>query len=172
MLRNLKVATISASVSLLVPAGLSAQMSFKKVEARTAYRGAEQGNKGTLIVSADSIRFLKKEGEAEDSRISSNSVSELFYNRVSGGRIKTALVVTPFLLFTGGKKHYMTISFDKGEGQAGAVEFKLHKSNYRGVLRSVEQVTGVEHRLKRVRAVKSTIPRIAPTSSFNRGGCS
>ena len=35
----------------------------------------------------------------------------------------------------------MTLSFDDGGKQKGAIEFKLHKSNYRGVLRTVEQIT-------------------------------
>jgi len=46
------------------------------------------------------------------------------------------------LLFSKGRKHYMTISFNDGADLVGAVEFKLHKSNYRGVLRTVEQVSG------------------------------
>jgi len=37
----------------------------------------------------------------------------------------------------------MTVSFNDGKDLAGAVEFKLHKSNYRGVLRTVEEVTGL-----------------------------
>ena len=64
-----------------------------------------------------------------------------FYSRVSGRRIGAAILVTPFLLFSKGRKHYMTVSFDDGGKQKGAIEFKLHKSNYRGVLRTVEQIT-------------------------------
>ena len=35
----------------------------------------------------------------------------------------------------------MTLTFDDEGKQVGAIEFKLHKNNYRGVLRTVEQVT-------------------------------
>ena len=38
----------------------------------------------------------------------------------------------------------MTLSFDDGGDIVGAVEFKLDKKNYRGVMRAVEQVSGVE----------------------------
>lgn len=37
----------------------------------------------------------------------------------------------------------MTVTFDDGGSQVGAVEFRLDKKNYRGVLRSLEQVAGV-----------------------------
>ena len=47
------------------------------------------------------------------------------------------------LLFSKGKKHYLTLSFDEEGGEIGAVEFQLHKSNYRGTLRALEEVTGL-----------------------------
>ena len=37
----------------------------------------------------------------------------------------------------------MTVTFNDGAELVGAVEFKLHKSNYRAVLRTVEQVTNL-----------------------------
>ena len=51
--------------------------------------------------------------------------------------------VTPFLLFSKGRKHYLTVTFNDGADLVGAIEFKMHKSNYRGVLRTAEQVTGL-----------------------------
>lgn len=50
MLRDLKAVVAGVVVCLFLPAGLSAQMSFKKVEARTAYGRAEEGKKGKLII--------------------------------------------------------------------------------------------------------------------------
>lgn len=117
-------------------------MLFKKVELRTAYQSATQGTNGRLAVSPDSIRFVSNKG-AEFFSIPSGAVTDLFYSRVSGRRIKTAIVVSPLLLFSKGKKHYLTISFDDGDKLVGAVEFRLHKSNYRGVLRAVEAVSDV-----------------------------
>ncbi|MDA2927209.1 PEGA domain-containing protein [Acidobacteria bacterium AH-259-G07] len=144
MLTKLKmVAVVGIVVFLFLPAELSAQMNFKKVEARTAYGKAKEGDKGNLIVSADSIRFLRKNNEYFS--IPSKAVTEVFYSRVSGRRIKTAIFLTgPLGLFLKGKKHYMTLSFNDGADVVGAVEFKLHKSNYRGVLRSIEQVADVD----------------------------
>ncbi len=127
MLRNLKAVAAGVVVCLLLPAGLSAQMSFKKVEARTAYGRAEEGKKGKLIISGDVIRFVKEKNERDEYfSIPSDAVTDIFYSRVSGRRIKTAIVLTGQIgLFLKGKKHYLTISFNDGGDVVGAVEFKL-----------------------------------------------
>ena len=137
---------VGISALLFLSIELSAQMSFKKVEGRTAYGRAKEGQKGTLIVNSDSIRFVNNKNPRDAYfSIPSNAISDVFYSRVSGRRIKTAIFLTgPVGLFLKGKKHYMTLSFDDGGDIVGAVEFKLDKKNYRGVMRAVEQVSGVE----------------------------
>ena len=137
---QLRVATLLV-FSLSIP--VSAQFSFKKVELRTSFASAEQGNKGQLIVNRERIRFVKKD-RTEYFAIPADAVTEIFYSRVAGRRIKTAILISPLLLFSKGKKHYMTLSFDDKDKNVGAIEFKLHKSNYRGVLRTVEEVTDLE----------------------------
>jgi len=144
MLRKLKAVAAGVVVCLLLPADLSAQMSFKKVELRTTYGKAEEGKKGKLIVSGNAIRFVKDNERNEYFSIPSDAITELFYSRVSGRRIKTAIFVNIFLLFSKGKKHYMTLSFDDGGDIVGAIEFKLDKKNYRGILRAIEQVSDVD----------------------------
>ena len=150
MLSNLRVIAV-VLVCLLLPVELCAQMSFKKVEARTAYGRAEEGKKGKLIVDGESIRFVKEKNERDEYfAIPSDAVTEIFYSRISGRRMKTAIIggiVFLPLAFTGfmkGKKHYRTLSFDDGGDIVGAVEFKLDKKNYRGILRAVEQVSDVD----------------------------
>ena len=150
MWRKLKAVAAGVVVCLLLPADLSAQMSFKKVELRTTYGKAEEGKKGKLIVDGESIRFVKDNERDEYFAIPSDAVTEVFYSRVSGRRMKTAIIggiIFLPLAFTGfmkGKKHYMTLSFDDGGDIVGAVEFKLDKNNYRGILRAVEQVSHTE----------------------------
>ena len=119
-----------------------AQFTFDKVQIRTNFRAAEQGNKGKLVINSERIQFTKKDGVTEYFSIPAKAVTEVFYSRVSGRRIITAIVVSPLFLFTKGRKHYMTLSFNDDADLVGAVEFRLHKSNYRGALRAVEEVTG------------------------------
>ncbi len=120
----------------------TAQMIFKKVESRTTFEAAKQGNTGRLVIDAEKILFAKKNGQQYFS-IPADAVTEIFYSRVSGRRIGAAIMITPFLLFSKGRKHYLTVSFNDGGNMLGAVEFKLHKSNYRGVIRTTEVVTGL-----------------------------
>lgn len=123
---------------------LFAQMHFDKVEVRTSYGKAKEGTKGKFLIDHEFIRFVGKNGRDEYFSIPSNAVTELFYSRVSGRRIKTAIALSPLLLFSKGKKHFMTISFNDGEKTVGAAEFKLDKRNYRGILRAIEQVSDVQ----------------------------
>ncbi len=132
---------VLVTVLSLVPAAFS-QTVFKNVEIRTTYGNASQGNNGKLVVDTKTVRFMKNNQRDEYFSLPSNAVTELFYSRVSGRRIGAAMLVSPLLLFTKGRKHYLTLSFNDGADLVGAVEFQLHKSNYRGVLRSLEEVTG------------------------------
>jgi hypothetical protein len=127
---------------LILPLQLFAQVSFDKVEIRTAFAKAKEGDEGRLLVDGNKIVFASNKG-LEYFSIPTKAVTELFYSRVSGRRIGAAVIVTPLLLFSKGRKHYMTITFDDQAGMIGAVEFKLHKSNYRPVLRAVEQAAHV-----------------------------
>jgi hypothetical protein len=139
----IKAVASAQLLCLLLPANVAAQMTFDKVEARSGYGLAEEGDKGKLIIDRNFIRFAKKNEQDVYFSVPSDAVEELFYSRVAGRRVKTAIFVTgPLGLFLKGKKHYMTLSFDNGEDIVGAVEFKLDKKNYRGILRAAEQVTG------------------------------
>jgi hypothetical protein len=72
----------------------------------------------------------------------------------------------------------MTVSFNDGASQVGAVEFKLDKNNYRGALRAVEEVSGVtmSYDQEGVSAEKETVatrssdsPLAAASSSSSEG---
>lgn len=136
---------ISACLLLLsFVATSSAQVSFDGVEIRTSFAKANEGDGGHLIIHKDRIIFAKKKTGAEEYfAIPTSAVKELFYSRVSGRRIGAAILVSPLLLLSKGRKHYMTVSSNDGKAAIGAVEFKLDKSNYRPILRSVETAAGV-----------------------------
>ena len=145
------------------------QMSFDNVETRTAFGKAASGDNGHLIMDAKKIAFAKKtDGSQEYFSIPTGAVKELFYSRVAGRRIGAAILVTPLLLFSKGRKHYLTISFNDGANLAGAVEFKLHKSNYRGILRSAEEVSGLTMHYDQ-EGVKETVQTVATRGEQAQG---
>ncbi len=150
----------SGLISAVLSTSAYGQMVFGKVKTRTTFGAARQGNNGKLVIQAKQIRFTKNNG-AEYFTIPADAVAELFYSRVSGRRIGAAILVTPFLLFSKGRKHYLTMTFNDGADLIGAVEFKLHKSNYRGALRAAEQVTGLTmlYDQEGVKDTKQTVAR-------------
>ena len=94
-------------VLLVCAASLPAQMWFGKVELRTNYGDAKQGQNGKIIVAKDTVKFVTgKDNEAFS--IPSGSMTEIFYSRVAGRRIKTALALGVIFFFSKGKKHYLT----------------------------------------------------------------
>ena len=143
-------------------------MFFKKVEIRTSFGSAEQGKNGNLVVDSNEIRFVDKKGR-EYLSIPTDSVNDLFYSRVSGRRIGAAILITPFLLFSKGKKHYLTIGFDDSKDMVGAVEFKLHKSNYRGILRAIEAVSNVTVEFEQ-EGIKDEKENIATRNAADKDG--
>jgi hypothetical protein len=112
-----------------------AQVTFDKVQIRTNFLEAEEGDKGKLVINSERIQFTKKDGVTEYFSIPAKAVTEVLYSSVSGRRKGT-------FLLTKGRKHYMALSFNDGADLVGKVEFKLHKSNYQSVLGTVEEVTG------------------------------
>ncbi|MEZ5365900.1 MAG: PEGA domain-containing protein [Bryobacterales bacterium] len=142
----------------LAAAPLAAQFTFEKVEVRTGYGEAREGDKGRLMFSPGKIGFVSETG-VELFAIPAKSATQLFYSSLEGRRSGTPLT-KPFDLL-GGKRHFLTVSFET-EGLQGAVELKLHKSNYENILRNAELVTGltVEHD----EPTDSTVSEAAPAA--------
>jgi len=92
-------------------------MTWDRVKIRTASNEAKED--GKLVVSASSIGFVHNTWWGNFS-IPTEAVTKVLY-----------------------KNHYMTILFNDGKDLVGAAEFKLDRTDYHGVLRAVEEVTGV-----------------------------
>lgn len=145
---------------LAFSSALGAQVSFEKVEIRTGFGQAREGDKGRLAFDAKGIRFID-ESWNEYVSIPAGAVTNLYFSSVEGARPGSPLA-RPFELLQG-KKHFLTITFAVDKLPA-AVEFKLHKSNYEGVLRNAELVTGktIEHPEPEVRVSEAAPAPQAP----------
>lgn len=129
---------LAGALALAFSSVLTAQVSFEKVEIRTGYGKAREGDQGRLVFDAKGIRFID-ESWNELVSIPAGAVTNLYYSSVEGARSGSPLS-RPFELLQG-KKHFLTITFAVDNLRA-AVEFKLHKSNYEGLLKNAELVTG------------------------------
>ena len=129
---------LAGAVVLAFSSALAAQVSFEKVEIRTGFGQAREGDQGRLAFDAKGIRFID-ESWNEFVSIPAGAVTNLYYSSVEGARPGSPLS-RPFELLQG-KKHFLTITFAV-DNLPAAVEFKLHKSNYEGVLKNAALVTG------------------------------
>ncbi len=120
-------------------APLAAQLNFGKVELRTGYGKAREGQQGRLVFDAERMQFIDERWN-ELFVLPAKSIKKLTYSPDEGGG--GSPLAKPFEMLQG-KKHYLTVEFDHN-GLAGAVEFKLHKSNYEGVLQNAALLTGLE----------------------------
>jgi hypothetical protein len=156
---RLLAAAFAGSLLLAALSPLSAQVSFEKVEIRTGFGQAREGDKGRLAFDAKGIRFIDDSWN-EYVVIPANAVISLHYSPVEGARPGSPLS-RPFELLQG-KKHFLTITFAVDKLPA-AVEFKLHKSNYEGVLRNTELVTGKTVERPEPKVKISEAEPVAPT---------
>jgi len=65
---------------------------------------------------------------------------KLFYSSIEGRKAGTPWS-KPFDML-GGKRHFLTVSIER-EKMAGAIELKLHKSNYQSIIKNFELLTGL-----------------------------
>ncbi len=74
-----------------------------------------------------------------------SQINRIVYERSSHRRYKSGLLVTPWLLFSKGKKHWLTIEFDDvADQQQNFVCTRLDKNNYRRIIASLEAGIGLE----------------------------
>lgn len=74
-----------------------------------------------------------------------DKVKKIVYERSAHRRYAAAIVVSPWLLFSKGKKHWLTIECEEvADLPRGQVYVRLHKGNYRRVLDALSSSVGLE----------------------------
>ncbi len=100
--------------------------------------GLKERTEGTSSTGANQFVFSYKGGSIS---IPYNQVSSLEYGQKAGRRLGMAVAVSPLMLFSKKRKHYLTISYSDGEKQQ-AVVFELGKDVIRPILSDLEDRTG------------------------------
>jgi hypothetical protein len=70
------------------------------------------------------------------------SVEKVTYEKSAHTRWKTGILLSPFALFSKGKKHWLTIQYKKDEKTDDFVMLRMDKSNYQMIIATVESKTG------------------------------
>jgi len=74
-----------------------------------------------------------------------DAIKKIVYEKSSHRRYGAGLLVNPFLLFSKGKKHWLTIEFtDVAYLRQGYVYMRLDKKNQRQILSALGAGTGIE----------------------------
>ena len=112
---------------------------------KTAYIGGTEnqikdGIEGRSSAKGEAVfAFDYKDGKLE---IPYNQVNDLEYGQKAGRRVGLALTVSPWLLLSKKRKHYLTIGWTDAQEKQHAAVFELGKSIVRTTLATLEARTG------------------------------
>lgn len=75
-------------------------------------------------------------------RVPYHDVNLLEYGQNASRRYVLALTISPLLLLSKARRHFLTIGFQDPEGRQQALVFRVHKNDVRALLASLEARTG------------------------------
>lgn len=108
------------------------------------------GGTATLPGRADgSIRttdseFLEFQMKRAEVRVPYDRINLLEYGQKVNRRYALAVLVSPVLLLSKKRQHYLTIGYSDAEGRQQALVFKIEKGRIRSVLVALEARTGLK----------------------------
>ena len=98
------------------------------------------------MVFGDKTLTIHRKGHADEvyAVIPYEGVSSLLYERAKSARLKAALFISPLMLFSKGKKHWLTIQWAGENDERDAAILRLDKKEYRAILGEIDARTDVE----------------------------
>jgi hypothetical protein len=115
--------------------------------ARVEYVGGTLGfvrSKTAGRIHTENAEVLLFESNGAAVEVPYERISLLEYGQQIGRRYALALAVSPMLLLSKSRKHFLTVSYKDEEGRQQAMVFQVHKSDVRAVLASLEARTGLK----------------------------
>ena len=95
-----------------------------------------EGHKGHLLTVNQ--RFLVYESKSGHYLIPWDSINVLEYGQKVSRRLAMAVLISPVLALSKSRKHFLTIGFESPDGEQQALLFRVHKSDIRSLLVSIE----------------------------------
>jgi hypothetical protein len=115
--------------------------------ARAAYVGGTVAGVGNriqgLILTADDDRF-SFQAKAMTVQVPYENINLLEYGQKASRRYAMAIVISPMLLLSKKRKHFLTVGFTDEQGKQQALVFQLDKNDVRAVLAGLEARTGLK----------------------------
>lgn len=115
--------------------------------ARAAYVGGTVEGVGDrvqgVILTTDDDRFLF-EAKAMTVHVPYENINLLEYGQKASRRYAMAIVISPMLLLSKKRNHFLTVGFTDEKGKQQALVFQLDKNDVRAVLAGLEARTGLK----------------------------
>jgi hypothetical protein len=140
---------VTRIVAALVAAVFVAEAPLLAVDKRKAeYVGGtistiSEEAEGELDTTTEAeLIFTPQRGKGRSVMIPYTSITSLEYGQKAGRRVGAAILVSPVLLFSKKRKHFLTIGFKDKEGKEQAIILELGKDIVRTTLTVVETRSG------------------------------
>ena len=99
--------------------------------------------KGRLdLTGSDTLLLRFPKSEVSELRIDYRKVNTLEYGQNVSRRYAAAIVISPILLLSKSRRHFVTLGYLDAEGRQQALVFRVEKGDIRAMLASLEARTG------------------------------
>ena len=92
-----------------------------------------------ILTGSDSLVFHASKSEL---RIDNRKISTLEYGQSVSRRYAAAVLISPVLLLSKSRRHFVTLGYVDAQGQQQAVVFRVGKDDIRAVLAALEARSG------------------------------
>jgi len=98
--------------------------------------------RGRLDLTGGDALFLRCDKLEIELRIEYRKVSTLEYGQNVSRRYAAAIIISPVLLLSKSRRHFVTLGYLDADGRQQALVFRVEKGDIRAVLASLEARTG------------------------------
>lgn len=138
-------------LALAFCAAASAQSHAQYVGGTAAQLGA--GSSGSMEVGDDHFfAFYSKKAQV---RVPYDQINLIEYGQQVNRRIAMAIVISPLILLSKSRKHFLTVGYADEAGRQQALVFRIEKGDIRATLVSLEARTGLKVQYQDEEARKS-----------------
>jgi hypothetical protein len=138
---------LSISAAIVWLAAGSPELLAADAGGRAEYIGGTLANLPTGAegrVHTSDAKTLVFRARGQDMRVAYGEINLLEYGQQTGRRYIMALAISPLLLLSKSRKHFLTIGYKDGAGNQQALVLRVHKNDVRALLASLEARTGLK----------------------------
>jgi hypothetical protein len=144
---KVRACCLSISATIVWLAAGSPELAAADAGGRVEYVGGTLANlpsKAEGRVNTSDPKTLVFQARGQDMCVAYGEINLLEYGQQTGRRYVMALAISPLLLLSKSRKHFLTIGYKDGDGNQQALVFRVHKNDVRALLASLEARTGLK----------------------------